>query len=79
MMRRMCEILLPGLWGSLMITERLTRSSRPSRMRIPVWWRAAEALGELGSSRALEPLKSSLDDEDAVVQEAAGVALARLG
>ena len=40
---------------------------------------AAEALGELGDVRAVEPLEELLGDEDADVREAAKVALAKLG
>ena len=39
----------------------------------------ASALGELNDTRAVEPLKSALNDEDEYVQEAAKEALIKLG
>jgi HEAT repeat protein len=41
--------------------------------------RAAEALGNLGDTRAVEPLKSLLNDENAYVREVVEEALTKLG
>ena len=40
---------------------------------------AAEALGEIGDKRAVEPLKAALRDEDRGVREKAAMALKLLG
>jgi len=46
---------------------------------IEIRWKAAEALGELGDSRAVEPLITALENENSDVREDMAIAIRSMG